>query len=192
MPLSASTELTVEIQRELLQLARDAIHSHVRGVLELPDPGDLHGPLGELRAVFVTLKIHGQLRGCIGTLEPRDPLAIAVADSAIGAARRDPRFPPLKEAELGSVVISISVLSPPQPMVAQNRRDLLLQLQPGEDGLVLAQGHHHATFLPQVWEQLPEREEFLTQLLLKAGLPGDHWSPELRLSRYRSFSFTER
>jgi len=141
--------------------------------------------------VFVTLKKSGALRGCIGTLEADDPLAIAVAKCAVGAALRDPRFPPLEVAELHGVRISISVLERPRPLAVMDREELLATLRPGQDGLLLESGRHRATFLPQVWEQLPEPEQFFAHLLKKAGLAADHWSDELRFQRYGSTNFSE-
>ncbi len=139
----------------------------------------------------MTLTTGGKLRGCIGQITSREPLLDTVAECATGAAFRDHRFPPVTAGEMDHIVLSISVLSEPTSMSVNSRRDLLAQLQPGIDGLVLREGQRQATFLPSVWEQLPQAEQFLGQLLQKAGLPADHWSAELRFSRYTSHSFTE-
>jgi AmmeMemoRadiSam system protein A len=145
--------------------------------------------LQQQHAVFVTLTRSARLRGCIGTLEPVTPLAIAVADSAHGAAYRDPRFPPMRPDELERTTIEISVLTATRPLAAASREVLLERLRPGVDGLVLQDGRHRSTFLPKVWEQLPDPREFLAQLLAKAGLPADHWSPTLQLHRYGALTF---
>ena len=184
-------QLAEEHQAELLDLARAAIASALDKDQQAPDRRDYSGPLAHRRAAFVTLKKSGALRGCIGTLEAREPLAITVADCAVGAALRDPRFPALAVEELRQVQVSVSVLDAPRPMVTGERAELLSELRPGTDGLILEWQRHRATFLPQVWEQLPEPEDFLAQLLKKAELPPDFWSPELRLQRYGSFSFSE-
>lgn len=183
-------ELTAAEQRRLLEIARASIRAqtHDRGKSgELVD--DLTPALQEKRAVFVTLSRSARLRGCIGTLEPVAPLARAVADSAHSAAFRDPRFPPMRPDELEEITIEISVLTPTRPLTAASREVLLDRLQPGVDGLVLQDGRHRSTFLPKVWEQLPDPEEFLAQLLAKAGLPADHWSPSLQLHRYEALTF---
>ena len=143
------------------------------------------------RAVFVTLTLEGALRGCIGSMTPEYALARAVAESAFSAAFHDPRFPPLERSEQPEVSIEISVLSDLQEIQPADRQSLLAQLRPGLDGLLLEEGRHRSTFLPQVWEQLPEPEQFLQQLLLKAGLPRDHWSDSLRFQYYSTLSFSE-
>jgi len=189
MALSACTELPREGGRELLQLAREAIQAGLDGAPAPPVPDSVPG--ADASGVFVTLKLDGKLRGCIGVTENAGPLPRAVQECALGAAFRDPRFPPLGAEEFPRVRISISLLSPPSPVAADSRAGLLAQLVPGEDGLILEEGRHRATFLPQVWEQLPQPEEFLRHLLLKAGLPGDYWSPGLRFERYRGVSLAE-
>lgn len=149
------------------------------------------GGLRQCRGAFVTLTLRQQLRGCIGTLEASEPLAETVADCARGAALRDPRFRPVREEELAELDLEVSVLTIPQAMRISERSDLLQQLRPRTDGLLLEHGRRRSTFLPQVWEQLPEPEVFLSQLLEKAGLPADYWSGGLRFSRYQSTSFRQ-
>ena len=124
---------------------------------------------------FVTLKIKGELRGCIGSLSTRESIAQGVRDNVVNAAFRDPRFRPLLLQELSRVAIEVSVLSDPKPLDYEHADDLLTRLQPGIDGVILRQGGASATFLPQVWEQLPHPESFLTHLCLKAGLARDAW-----------------
>lgn len=143
-----------------------------------------HPELAKLAASFVTLTQKGQLRGCIGSLEARRPLATDIAENAFAAAFSDPRFPPLRRPELEHTRIEVSLLDTPEPIEFADETEALGQLCPGVDGLILNCGHHRATFLPQVWESLPTPRLFLEQLKLKAGLPGDFWSPSLRLSRY--------
>lgn len=184
-------EIAGDSRATLLALARSSISDHLQNRFSLPDPEALAPPLSLYRGVFVTLSKAGALRGCIGTLEASDPLAVAVADCAVGAAVRDHRFPSVVTEELAEVQISISVLGQPEPLDARDRADLLQQLRPGVDGLVVESGSRRATFLPQVWEQLDQPETFLSQLLLKAGLPADYWSERLRCSRYQCVKFSE-
>jgi len=146
-------------------------------------------PLREPGASFVTLNKHGQLRGCIGSLEPVRPLVEDVAEHAFNAAFSDPRFPPLRAAELTQIELHISVLGAPEPMTFSSEEDLLRQLRPGVDGLILQAGYNRGTFLPAVWESLPDPRDFLTHLRLKAGLPPDYWSDEIRVWRYTTEAF---
>jgi AmmeMemoRadiSam system protein A len=141
---------------------------------------------------FVTLKINGQLRGCIGNLTSDAPLVSGVRHNAISAAFHDPRFAPLSASELDQVEIEISILSEPQPLKYRNADDLIKQLRPRIDGLIIRRGHASATFLPQVWEQLPRPQDFLTHLCMKAGLAEDSWqSRELEVSTYQVQYFEE-
>ena len=146
-------------------------------------------PLREPGASFVTLKLHGELRGCIGSLEAHRPLAEDVAHNAYAAAFADPRFPPLTDHELTEVDFHLSILSPAVPMSFNSEADLLRQLRPGIDGLILEDGIHRGTFLPSVWESLPDAAQFFQQLKRKAGLPTDHWSSTLKVARYTCESF---
>jgi len=127
------------------------------------------------RGVFVTLHKKGQLRGCIGFLDAREPVVEAVRQNAINAAFRDSRFSPLKSSELGEIDIEVSVLTEPAVLEYTDSQDLMERLRPGIDGVIIRQGFATATFLPQVWEQLPDKEEFLCQLCLKAGLSAHAW-----------------
>lgn len=193
MAPSFCTELAAPERRQLLAIARHSIHVglHRDSRLEV-DLQALPAALCEPLGVFVTLTQHpDRLRGCIGTIEPDAPLALAVADSAHGAAFRDPRFPQLAADELACTGIQISVLTPMEPLAADSRQALLAQLQAGEDGLLLQDGRYQSTFLPTVWEQLPAPESFLDHLLEKAGLPADHWSAGLRFHRYQTVCFSD-
>ncbi|MBI3771233.1 MAG: AmmeMemoRadiSam system protein A [Gammaproteobacteria bacterium] len=142
-------------------------------------------------ASFITLRIQGELRGCIGTLEARQPLVQDVAQNAFNAAFRDPRFAPVSSRDYSLLDIHISVLSPATVMSFRSEADLLRQLRPGIDGLILSENGYRGTFLPAVWASLPAAEEFFQQLKLKAGLPADYWSPTLRAERYTTFSFSD-
>lgn len=140
--------------------------------------------LREHGASFVTLKIEGELRGCIGTIEPHRPLGDDVAHNARAAAYRDPRFPPLASEEMRVLQVEVSVLSPREEVAARSESEALSQLRPGVDGVLFEYQHFRSTFLPQVWESLPEPEQFMGELRRKAGLPARFWHPEVRLFRY--------
>lgn len=165
----------------LLTIARNAIEKEFGFSARTVTP---HPDLGKPGATFVTLTQNGQLRGCIGSLEARRPLATDVAENAIAAAFGDPRFPPLRRSELERTRVEVSLLDTPQPVQFSDEADALSQLRPGIDGLILNCGNHRATFLPQVWESLSTPRLFLEHLKLKAGLPSDFWGPSLTLSRY--------
>jgi len=140
--------------------------------------------LQAMGAVFVTLNLHGKLRGCIGSFEAHRPLLQDVAQNAFSAAFRDHRFSPFSAGELSDLEIHISLLTPLELFPARSRGDLLRTLNPGVDGLLLEDSPHRSIFLPQVWESLPDPEDFLGELLLKAGLPRDHWSKTISFHRY--------
>lgn len=165
----------------LLTLARNAIGER----FSLP-PAPVT-PLPEHRqpaATFVTLTQHGELRGCIGSLEAHRPLADDVRENALAAAFRDPRFAPLWAGEFEHTRIEVSLLTPATPLACSDENDALRQLQPGLDGIILQRGSRRATFLPQVWESLPTPAQFLRQLKRKAGLPEDFWDTDVALFRY--------
>jgi len=168
--------LTEAEKQQLLGLARSALESAVRGQ-PLPDIdlAALPPALQEDGASFVTLTIHGQLRGCIGTLEARQPLAEDVREHAVAAGQDDYRFPPVSAGELAQIEIEISRLTRPQSLTYSSPEDLMQKLHPGVDGVVLRDRFRRATFLPQVWQQLPEPERFLDHLSQKMGAPRDYW-----------------
>ncbi|MGE5468867.1 MAG: AmmeMemoRadiSam system protein A [Ignavibacteria bacterium] len=170
-----------ELGEALLVRARNAIAAEF-GIPALPEPG--HPRLAEPGATFVTLTLDGELRGCIGSLEAHRPLGEDVRANARAAAFRDPRFAPLTRVEFSATRVEVSLLTAPQPMRCADEADALRQLRPGVDGLLLEYAGHRGTFLPQVWESLPEPKAFLDHLKGKAGLPPDFWAPEVRLSRY--------
>nr|VFK38193.1 MAG: uncharacterized protein, PH0010 family/AmmeMemoRadiSam system protein A [Candidatus Kentron sp. SD]VFK42999.1 MAG: uncharacterized protein, PH0010 family/AmmeMemoRadiSam system protein A [Candidatus Kentron sp. SD]VFK78599.1 MAG: uncharacterized protein, PH0010 family/AmmeMemoRadiSam system protein A [Candidatus Kentron sp. SD] len=169
----------------LLGIARDSIeHGLARGKSLSLDPATFSAPLREKRATFVTLEREGRLRGCIGSLQARYSLVEDLAENAFSAAFRDPRFSPLVRAEWEEVSVKISLLTPATPMVFASEVDLIDQLRPGVDGLILTAGPRRATFLPAVWGSLTEPAEFLRHLKIKAGLaPGD-WPSDVAVSRY--------
>ncbi len=148
--------------------------------------------LHEKGASFVTLTQNQQLRGCIGTLEAHRPLLIDVKANAEAAAFRDPRFSPLTEAELSHTKIEISLLSAMQAMAFADEHDALAQLQPGIDGVVFEFGRYRSTFLPQVWEQLPDADIFMAHLKHKAGLQPAFWDDEVKLYRYTVSKWKEK
>ncbi len=141
---------------------------------------------------FVTLTMKGRLRGCIGSLEAREPLVEGVKHNALNAAFRDPRFSALTKKELANVHVEVSILTEAKPLAYTDSKDLLKNLRPGVDGLIIRQGLAGATFLPQVWEQLPDKEEFLAHLCMKAGLSPDEWKKgKLEVRTYQVQYFEE-
>ncbi len=188
----AAKMLSPEQRKTLLEIADASIREGLEhGRPLVPEAAEWEPPLGDPGASFVTLKIDGMLRGCIGSLEPVRPLVEDVARNAWSAAFEDPRFPPLSPAEYPSLRISVSVLSPREPLPFTDERDLLSRLRPGEDGLVIEQEGRRATFLPAVWEELPEPERFLAHLKMKAGISGPLDGSRGRAWRYSTESFGE-
>lgn len=171
-------------------MARQSVVSGLAGDRLQPDPTGYSPALQHHGASFVTLQKHGTLRGCIGTLDAYQPLVTDVAHNAHAAAFRDPRFPSLAADELHVLEFHISVLTEPQPMQVESEHDLLQQIRPQVDGLVIEEGYRRGTFLPSVWETLPDPKEFLLQLKRKAGLPPNYWSDQIKVSRYTSVSIS--
>lgn len=179
--------------RALLALARASVEHGLRHGGPLPvDAAALPEPLGERAASFVTLRRgDGELRGCIGELEARGPLAESVARNAFGAAFRDPRFDPVAGDELDDLAVHVSVLGPLEPLAAGSESELLAALRPGRDGLLIDDGVRRATFLPAVWSSLPDPRQFLLELARKAGLPEHAWPATLRAWRYTAVELGE-
>ncbi|MBL1277729.1 MAG: AmmeMemoRadiSam system protein A [Ectothiorhodospiraceae bacterium] len=174
----------------LRHLAKDAVEYGLAHAMLIPvEMARYPRPLRETGACFVTLNLRGELRGCIGTLSAYQPLVEDVAHNAYAASFSDPRFMPLTEKEFAGVEIHLSVLTPYTPMHFNSEADLLSQIRPGVDGLLLEDAYHRGTFLPAVWESLPEATQFLQHLKQKAGLPANYWSNTLKVSRYTSDSF---
>jgi MEMO1 family protein len=171
--------------KTLLALAKDSInHGLAAGSPAPVNLSDFPSAINEPGACFVTLKKNGQLRGCIGSAQARRPLVADVSDNAFASAFRDHRFSPLMEDELDELDISISVLSPSSPMSLTSEEDLLKQLRPHIDGLIIEDKGMRALFLPSVWSQLPKPEQFLGHLKAKAGMANDHWSPTFKAWRF--------
>lgn len=183
--------LTSEEQQTLLEIASQAVKATSGG--HAPDRLDLSTlspQLVEEGASFVTLTNQGVLRGCIGSIEARMPLAEDVQLHAVDAASKDYRFSPVSQDEIAQIEVEISVLSPPIALEYQEPSHLPKKLRPGIDGVLLQSELHRSTFLPQVWEKLPDPAQFLTALCLKARLPGDYWQQNiLTIHTYQVNSF---
>lgn len=185
--------LTNQEKQTLMRLAREALLACVTGrrlpPLELKSVPERLGSLG---ATFVTLTRRGALRGCIGALQAQIPLAEDVRQHAVAAALDDFRFSPVQPDELDQIEIEVSVLTEPEPLRYEGPEDLIRRLSPGVDGVILTSGAHRATFLPQVWEKVPDAELFLEMLCEKAGLPAGAWREgRLQVSTYQVESFHE-
>ena len=170
MPTLSSQERSI-----LLKIARSAIASRLRSDVTIEKPETVAPTLKEKRGCFVTLHQKGVLRGCIGTIEPITPLIDCVEENALNAAFRDPRFPPLKIEDLDEIEIEVSVLTEPERIEFSDGEDLKNKLKAGIHGVIVSRGIQRATFLPQVWEQLPDKENFLDQLCQKGGMPKKSW-----------------
>lgn len=186
-------DLSGEDKKTLLKVARDAIEAKAKDeALPTLSVDSFPPPLREKGASFVTLKKQGALRGCVGTLEAEQPLVKDVQERAVAAAFHDFRFPPLKAEELSQITIEVSCLTEPQPLEYKTADELIHKLEPGVDGVVLSDGYHKATFLPQVWETLPGVEEFLNRLCFKMGVKPTLWrEKELDVKTYRVIKIKE-
>jgi AmmeMemoRadiSam system protein A len=191
-----SPPLTEDQGQKLLRLARGTIAARL-GVSDasnriIPDNELADPAFQEQRGTFVTLKIRNQLRGCMGCLTPSETILEGIKRNAINAAFNDPRFPPLTTPEFEEAEIEVSILTTPQELQYSDGSDLLKKLRPNIDGAIISQGMARATFLPQVWEQLPRTEDFLSHLCRKAGLSPDEWKKgELGVSIYQVQYFHE-
>lgn len=177
---------------ELLGTARRSVEHAVRTgtVLEV-DATNVAPELGMVAATFVSLHRGDELLGCVGTLAPSRPLISDVVENAAAAVLRDSRCPVLRPGDVDDIRIDISLLTPSERMVVASEADLLAQLRPGIDGVTLEDRGRRGTFLPVVWESVPDPEDFLYELKRKAGLPVDEWSPSIRVSRYRTVTIRE-
>ncbi len=178
--------MTNSLGTVLLQLARSSIEQELG--MPAQSYAGLMGTLPELAlpgATFVTLTEHADLRGCMGTLQAHRSLHDDVCANARAAAFRDPRFVPMTRQVWPQIRVEVSLLTAPEPLPVADEADALRQLVPGRDGLIFSWAGHRSTFLPQVWEQLPQPAEFLARLKQKAGVSAQFWSPEVRLARYR-------
>lgn len=186
----SSISLSIEDQKTCLNVARESIkHGLQHGTAVKIISRDYAADLQQNLSSFVTLHINGTLRGCIGALEAYQPLINDIAEHAYSAAFQDPRFPALQDNEYEQLDIEISVLGKPELMSLKNEEDLIEQIRPSVDGLILEYGMNRGTFLPSVWEQLPDKNDFLNHLKLKAGLPKEWWDDSVKISRYETFSF---
>jgi AmmeMemoRadiSam system protein A len=181
--------LSPDVKSFLLKLARTSLEKSVRGEKN-EAPHEIPSVTKENRGCFVTLTENGSLRGCIGYIEPIKPLYQAVMENAGNAALSDPRFPPVTAAELGRIKVEVSVLTKPVPVDYSDPADLLHKLVPGVDGVILQGGPRQSTFLPQVWDQLPDKIAFLEALSLKGGMPRDGWKTA-NVKHYRAEHFSE-
>ncbi len=190
--LALNSSYTVKEQNEMLHIAANSIRFGLDKHRENSiDPTQFPDSLRHNRATFVTLKKTDHLRGCIGSLIAYRPLVEDISSNAYSAAFRDPRFDPLTSSELNTLHIHISVLSPPEKIFFDSEQNLLEQIQVGVDGIILSDQGHRATFLPSVWESLPDKSVFLSELKRKAGLSSNHWSDTVQVERYATFSFGE-
>jgi AmmeMemoRadiSam system protein A len=172
-------------RKTLLQVAADSVrHGLATGQALEVEVADYSAALQQSGASFVTLTIQRQLRGCIGMLQATRPLVEDVAQNAYAAAFEDTRFPPLSAVEYDQLEYHISILNPAEAIEFESEADLLQQLRPGIDGLILEDRGRRATFLPSVWESLPQAADFLRHLKMKAGLAPDYWSNTLHAQRY--------
>jgi len=196
-PSSAPVKLSPDEGKCLIRLARTTIADRLKVPVEVTKrhalEAELNNPIFAHRCgTFVTLKKEGLLRGCIGSLAADSPLKDNVRQNALHAAFQDPRFPPVERSELPLIEIEVSVLTPPVELPYDSADDLCDRLRPGIDGVILRKGGASATFLPQVWNQLPRREDFLSHLCLKAGLGAQAWRKgDLLVETYQVQYFEE-
>ena len=182
--------LTAKEKQQLYSIAALSIrHGLEEGTVLKTKSEDLQGVLGENGAAFVTIRKLTKLRGCIGSLEANRPLAIDVLENAYAAAFKDARFPFLRLEEWKDLDIKISVLSRAVPIEFHSEKELIAQLHPGIDGLILTEGSQRGTFLPSVWSDLSNPDTFLEHLKKKAKLPADYWSDTIRVERYQTIEF---
>ncbi|MFE8072832.1 AmmeMemoRadiSam system protein A [Marinobacteraceae bacterium S3BR75-40.1] len=182
------------LRKTTLWLARQSLEQAVlHSSRWYPAPAEIPEEMHAMGACFVSLKQeNGRLRGCIGSIEPSRPLVEDIVENSRAAAMRDPRFQPVSPAELAGLHISVSILVPPEPFPVRNEADLLARLRPGIDGLVVeGPGGRRATYLPAVWEQLPDPRDFVRELRRKAGLSNVGRGEALHYQRYQAVEITE-
>ncbi|MCK9245774.1 MAG: AmmeMemoRadiSam system protein A [Anaerolineaceae bacterium] len=180
-------------QQQLLSVARAAVEATANNQpLPQIDLDQYSQILKDEGASFVTLMLDGKLRGCIGTLEAYQPLILDVQSRAVQAASKDPRFSPVRPEETARIKIEISRLTQPVPLEYDHPKDLVTLLRPGVDGVVISEGHRRATFLPQVWDDLPEPKQFIAQLCRKMGCSPGYWEHKLlEVETYQVEEFSE-
>ncbi len=191
--MADTDKLTEGEGKYLLSVARKTIEQRIFDKkMDKPSEADTTAKFLEHRGTFVTLTTGGNLRGCIGHIIPRESLIEGIRENAINAAFEDPRFPSITKEDWNRVDIEISILTDPKPLSYSGADDLLRKLRPDIDGVILQKGYRQSTFLPQVWEQVPGKEEFLSHLCLKAGLSADAWKEgDLEVSTYQVQAFEE-
>jgi AmmeMemoRadiSam system protein A len=192
--MNAKDQLTEEEGHYLLKVARKTIEQTLFKSKEAggPEAAPVSAKFSEPRGTFVTLTIEHGLRGCIGHIIPQESLLEGVKENAINAAFRDPRFPPLSKKEFENIRVEVSILTEPKDLPYQDAADLLKKIRPNLDGLIIKKGYRQATFLPQVWEQLPDVKEFLSHLCMKAGLDAEEWKKgTLEVQTYQVQAFEE-
>ena len=186
------SNLTPEDRKALVTLARSAIAAELDETAAVQRPQVLSEAMEEKRGCFVTLHKKGRLRGCIGTIEPARSLVENVEENARNAAFRDPRFPAVDAGELAQIDLEVSVLSVPEILTYEDPNDLIQKLIPGTHGVIISRDWHSATFLPQVWDQLPEPQTFLSHLCRKAGMDANCWQDaDVIVKVYRAEYFSE-
>ncbi len=180
--------------KALVRIARESLAEALGlGAMDTHGRDGLHGEpwLQENGATFITLMANGELRGCVGSIQAHRPLLEDLKSNVRSAAFNDPRFSRVEPRELADLSVEVSLLSNPEPFPVESEDDAVARLLPGVDGVILELGPARSTFLPQVWEQLPDPRQFLAHLKVKAGLPANFWSPQIRLSRYTVEKFKE-
>jgi len=183
--------LTEKDKTFLVRLARSVIEAALDEGQKVATPKDVSKEILKKGGCFVTLHKKGALRGCIGTIEPVQSLVNGIEENALNAAFKDPRFSPLSVEELPDIDLEVSVLTVPNKLIFNDPEDLKRQLKPGVHGVILSSGWRQSTFLPQVWDQLPETELFLSHLCQKAGLSGDCWrDPDTEIEVYEASYFS--
>jgi AmmeMemoRadiSam system protein A len=187
---SHDASLTPDQAELLLDIAEATIRAHLDGTrYSGPDLSLLPERLRQPCGAFVTLQVDGRLNGCIGNIHGDEPIGASISKLAIQAAFADPRLPQLRREDLDRLHIEVSLLSPPTAVPATSRSELIEQLVPRETGLIISSGSRHAVFLPSVWGQLPLPDDFIDQLLRKAGLPTDRWPRDMRAEVFTTESF---
>ena len=189
-PLDLNNSYSPKEQNEMLNIAAASITFGLKNNRPINiDAEQYSSKLQAHRATFITLERDGRLRGCIGSLVAHQSLVEDIASNAYSAAFKDPRFDPMTSNEFEQLDIHVSILSPAETMLINSEQTLLDQIQPGIDGLILTEQNHRATFLPSVWETLPDKNQFLSELKKKAGLSSQYWSSTIKFEKYSTFSF---
>jgi AmmeMemoRadiSam system protein A len=191
--MADSQKLNDQEGKYLLEVARKTIEHELFKDKAISPGNEVSSPrFAEKRGTFVTLTINKNLRGCIGYIIPPGTLMEGIKQNALSAAFEDYRFTPLTKKEWGDVKIEISILTNPAPLEYSDADDLLKKIRPDVDGVIIKKGSYQATFLPQVWEQLPDKKEFFTHLCLKAGMDGNEWKKGiLEVYTYQVQAFEE-